>query len=156
MTLYCGLYLLQLDLAADKCKVVSYVDHIDIITFDYSINFIPLVRVTEVTDFGVKFFNDLTFSSHIDNICCKARQRASIIQNCFRSKDPTTLLKAFFIFVRSILEYCSNFLNPYKKSDIDKIESVQRPFTKRLNNMHDLQYTKRLDYKGLIALRLDV
>ena len=142
----------QLDLAADKCKIVSYVDHTDIITFDYSINSVPLVRVTEIIDLGIKFSNDLTFSSHIDDICCKARQRASIILNCFRSKDPATLLKAFITFVRPILEYCSNLWNPYKKSDIDKIESVQRRFTKRLNNMHDLQYTKRLELLGLDSL----
>ena len=41
-------------------------------------------------------------------------------------------MKAYKTFVRPILEYGSSVWNPYLIADIDKIESVQRNFTKKI------------------------
>ena len=46
--------------------------------------------------------------------------------------------------MRPILDYCSNLWNPFRKSDIILIESVQKRFTKRLNGLSGLQYAERL------------
>ena len=48
------------------------------------------------------------------------------------------------MYVRPILEYCSNVWSPYKTSDIQRIESVQRQFTKRLRGLNGVPYTDRL------------
>ena len=110
----------------------------------YAINSVPLLRVNDIVDLGVRFSNDFSFSLHIKDTCNKARRKASIILNCFKSKNKDMLFRAFKTFVRPTLEYCSNLWSPYRKSDIDLIESVQRRFTKRLNGMMGLQYADRL------------
>jgi len=112
--------------------------------YDYTINSIPLLRVNEIVDLGVKFSPNLSFSPHIKETCNKARRKASIILNCFKSKNKFVLFKAFVAFVRPILEYCSNLWNPFRKSEIILIESVQKRFTKRVNGMTGLQYAERL------------
>ena len=122
------------------------------IVYNYSVNSIPLLRVDNVLDLGVRFSQDLSFSLHIKAICNKARRKASIILNCFKSKNKVTLFKAFTVFVRPILEYCSNLWCPFRKSEIDLIESVQRRFTKRLNGMSGLQYSNRLKLLGAESL----
>jgi hypothetical protein len=134
----------QLNLAPDKCQVISFSYRQPSFLFNYSVNSIPLLRVNEVVDLGVKFSQNLSFSSHIKETCNKARRKASIILNCFKSKNKTNLFKAFNAFVRPTLEYCSNLWNPYRKSDIVLIESVQKRFTKRLSCMSGLQYADRL------------
>jgi len=53
---------------------------------------------------------------------------------CFKSRDPHLRFRAFCVYVRPLLEYCSSVWCPVYKTDIVKIEAVQRRFTKRLNS----------------------
>ena len=135
----------QLSLAADKCQIISFSNNKTAsLNYIYNINSIPLLRVNEVVDLGVRFLSDFSFSPHIKEMCNKARRKASIILNCFKSKNKEILFRAFTVFVRPTLDYCSNLWSPYRKSDIDLIESVQKRFTKRLYGLNGLQYSDRL------------
>ena len=69
---------------------------------------------------------------HIENISKKARVRGAMILNCFKCRNKEVLLKAFIAFVRPLLDYCSSLWSPFSKYDIDKLEKVQRRFTKDL------------------------
>src|SRR5207244_3806641 len=120
----------------------------------YIINSLPLLRVTDIIDLGVRFSQDFSFSSHINEMCSKARRKASIIFNCFKSKNKKILFRAFTVFVRPTLDYCSNLWSPYRKSDIDLVESVQKRFTKRLYGLSELSYSDRLKALGTESLEL--
>ena len=54
--------------------------------------------------------------------------------------------------VRTHLDYVSSVWSPYKKKDIDKIESVQRRVTKQLPGLKDMSYPERLKKLGLPIL----
>jgi len=56
--------------------------------------------------------------------------------------DSTDSVKAFCAFVRPVLEFSSEIWNPYFKTDIKKIENVQRRFTKAI--FPKLSYSERL------------
>src|SRR5579872_7559421 len=143
----------QMSLAAEKCQIISFANSkVLSIDYKYFLNSLPLLRVTDVLDLGVRFSQDFSFSSHINDKCNKARKKASIILNCFKSKNREMLFRAFVVFVRPILEYRSNLWCPYKKSEIDSIESVQRRFTKRLSGMAGLQYSERLNILRIESL----
>jgi hypothetical protein len=103
-----------------------------------------LPSVDNISDLGILLASDLSFSKQIDKLCSKARCRSAMILKSFQSRDNFLLFKAFVVYVRPILEYCSNVWSPYKVSDIKKIESVQRLFTKRLRGLKDLPYPDRL------------
>ena len=63
----------------------------------------------------------------------KASHPASLILKAFLSRDPNLLLKAFTVYVRALLEYCSYVWFPVYTTDIiELIERVQRTFTKLL------------------------
>ena len=47
------------------------------------------------------------FDKHINKIVTKAHQRAALILRCFKSRKPDVLFRAFTVYVRPILEYCS-------------------------------------------------
>ena len=87
-------------------------------------------------------------------MCNKARRKASIILNCFKSKNKNILFRAFNVFVRPTLDYCSNLWSPYRKAEIDLVESVQKRFTKRLYGMSGLQYPERLQMLSAETLEL--
>jgi len=65
----------------------------------------------------------------------KAHMRASQILRCFLSRDPLILIRAFNVYDRPIVEYCSLVWSPTAVRQINKIESVQRWFTKQIKSL---------------------
>jgi len=62
---------------------------------------------TAVKDLGVTIDCNLKYSKHIDNIVGRARQRVRLLLKCFVTRDADTLLRAFMVYIRPILEYAS-------------------------------------------------
>jgi len=58
-------------------------------------------------DLGITISNDLCPRLHINTIVAKAHKRANAIHRCFISKDVNTLMRAFIVYVRPIVEYNS-------------------------------------------------
>jgi len=63
-------------------------------------------------------------------------------------------MRAFIVYVRPIVEYCSVVWSPCLKQDIDSVEKVQRRFTKRLKGLKSMPYADRLRYLGVPSLEL--
>ena len=90
-------------------------------------------------------------------IASKANAQLKLILKSFLSYDPLTLARAFVIYVRPLLEYCSPVWCPYHKSDIETIENNQRTFTRKLFRMCNFApacYADRLTCIGLQRLEL--
>ena len=68
---------------------------------------------------------------------------------CFLSQNRTLLTKAFGTYVRPLIEYCCTTWSPHLQYLIDKIERVQRYFTKRLKGLWRVCYTEWLRILGL-------
>ena len=92
---------------------------------------VVLPIVNQMTDLGILIEDQLSFSPHIDTVCTKANQRAALILNCFYSCNKCLLIRAFIAYVRPLLEYCCTVWSPSKLGLIDKLENIQRRFTKR-------------------------
>ena len=110
--------------------------------------------VNEIKDLGIYVSNDLKFGSHINRMVAKASARANLIFKCFVSRDTATLIKAFKTYVRPILEYSSSVWSPVYRVEIDRIESVQRRFTKRLPGFAKYDYETRLSLLDIDSLEL--
>jgi hypothetical protein len=91
---------------------------------------------------------------HINRIVAKAFSRVNLIFKCFISKDIATLVRAFNVYVRPLLEYASCVWSPYHIADINQIEAVQRHFTKRLPGYTALSYKDRLKRLKMDTLEL--
>jgi len=142
----------QLNISISKCAVL-HLGRKNLI-YDYSLDGVTLPNVREMRDLGVLVNNNLSFSSHYAQITAKAHQRAGLILRCFKSRDPLILFRAFTVYVRPLLEYCSPVWCPVYKTNVIKIESVQRRFTKRLRGLAGLTYKERLQYLSAETLEL--
>ena len=103
-------------------------------------------------DLGILIDDQLSFSPHIDTVCTKAKQRATLILNCFYSRNKCLLIRAFIAYVRQLLEYCCSVWSPSKLGLIDKLENIQRRFTKRLHGVQHLSYSERLQLLKIDSL----
>jgi len=150
----------QLPISLQKCSVLhlgrNNLEH------SYTIHGVSLPNVKQVTDLGVLMDSNIRFNKHYRLIVNKAHHRASLILKCFLSRDSKLLFRAFTVYIRPLLEYCSPVWAPVYKCDIELIERVQRRFTKKLRGFRDLTYSERLrlldnaDTLELRRLKLDL
>ena len=101
------------------------------ITFNDTLNSLSLRRVSSVKDLGVLLDVKLSFVLHYDYICSKAfRMLGFIKRNSKDFKDFMTLKALYFFFVRSIVEFCSIVWSPFYQVHVDRIEGIQRSFSR--------------------------
>ena len=118
----------------------------------YQINLVALSHQAEIKDLGILFTSKLNFSNHISSIIGKAKQRLFLLRKSFTYSNNEALILAFKTYVIPILEYCSPVWSPHSQSEITRIESVQRGFTKKLKSFENLSYSERLSKSGLYSL----
>lgn len=92
--------------------------------------FIP--AKTAVRDLGVKVDRSLKFYSHIMGIVARAKQRILVLFKCFRIRSRYFLLRACNVYVRSLLDYDAIIWSPFNIQLTNRLESVQKYFTRRL------------------------
>ena len=142
----------QLGINESKCSVMHLGNGAS--NTPYRINQIQLPSVDKVCDLGVTYDNKLSFGDHIGNVVSKAYQRIYLIFRSFVLKNFELLKRAYITYVRPLLEYCTPVWSPHLIKNIEKIENVQRYFTRRLLPKNKNGYTDRLALLGLETLEL--
>ena len=72
----------------------------------------------------------------------KARKYTGWLLRSFFSRRPEVIISLYQTYVIPRLEYGSILWSPYKISDIEKIEAVQRTITSKVDRMINLNYHK--------------
>ena len=108
-----------------------------------------------VIDLGISYNSKLGFQDYIDEIVSKAFQRINLLFRSFISGNISILTRAAFItYARPLVEYCSCILSPHQLYLIQKIERVQKYFTRRALHGTDLHYKERLQVLNLESLEI--
>jgi ribonucleases P/MRP protein subunit RPP40 len=81
-------------------------------------------------DLGVLLTDKLRWSEHVAASVAKAHSVVRILKNTFRSRDPKIWRKLHTTYVRPLVEYAVQAWNPHLKSEINRIEQVQRTVTR--------------------------
>jgi len=133
----------QLQIAVSKCSTFRIFNPQwkiaeDIVNKSYSIDGSILPFADCIRDLGIHHDCRLKYDQHISIIVHNAYKRAALILKSFHSRDPQIIKRAYCVYVRPLLEFSSQIWSPHYKYLIDKIESVQRYFTKRLFGLSKL------------------
>lgn len=107
----------------------------------------------QVQDLGVRMSSQLSFSTHINMIVDKACSKSAWILSVFQNRSKDTMMTLYKSLVRPLLEYCCPLWNPFKVSDIQSIENVQRHFTSKIRGFESLCYWERLKELNLMSLQ---
>ncbi len=142
----------QIGVQPNKCFVL-HVGHNNP-RYDYSLGDVPLKKVEHARDLGVTMSADLKFNKHIEAICRSANVTANLILRTFKCKRPSFMMQLFNTFVRSKIEYASPIWNPQQIGLINRLESIQRRFTKRLPGLVNRPYVQRLLFLHAQSLEL--
>ena len=140
----------QLKVNPSKCELL----HLGVRNqrHNYSIDGEQVPKVNNCRDLGVKVSDDNKFSLHVTEIVRSAYHRLKQIRICFSCHDVDFRLHMYNIYVRPVLEYNTVIWSPHLLKNIDKIEGVQRLFTRTLAGMSNLTYDQRLQRLKLKSL----
>lgn len=123
----------KLQLNINKCNFISFTNRLIPLQQDYKINNITLIKVDTIKDLGVIFDSKLRFDLHIENIINKVFKMLGFVLRSTKDFNNTKCINILYnSLVRPQLEYCSVVWNPHHANCIQKIERVQRIFTKNI------------------------
>jgi hypothetical protein len=150
----------QLPIANSKCSVMYLGKNNPCLAAHLDNSGLSVVS-SSVRDLGVLFTPNLSCTPHCTMLYRKAFSQAFCILKAFKCNDVDILLKAYKTYVRPILESSSSVWNPHLVSDINRIEKVQKYFTRILFNRCffffpgvDPSYPSRLSLFGLEFLEI--
>ncbi len=84
----------------------------------------------------------------------KSESILAMIRRSFKYLDVTSYCAIYFALIRSRLEYSVCAWNPHLIQDVNKIERVQRRFTRMLPEMMGLSYSERLHRLNMQSLEV--
>jgi hypothetical protein len=147
----------KLAMNVDKCVSITFSRKFKSTSREYSLNGKTLMQVDSVRDLGVDFEAGLSFSKHISKSISSALRVLGFIRRFSQDfRDPMILKILYCSLVRPHLEYGSIVWSPRSAKDVNRIEAVQRKFTKiicfRLIPQRNLSYFDRCAYLGLETL----
>ena len=109
-----------------KCTVIHVTRSKTAIPSQYTLYGETLESVSSSKYLGVTIYDCLTWNYHIQNMVTSANETMGFLRRNIRTKDPGIREVAYKTLVCPILEYSSPVWSPYTKSNIHRIEMVQR------------------------------
>nr|CAD2209582.1 unnamed protein product [Meloidogyne enterolobii]CAD2209606.1 unnamed protein product [Meloidogyne enterolobii] len=99
---------------------------------EYSIHGLKVQETECIRDLGVLIDSKISFNNHINMIIKNAYLKSFQIIRIIKSRDLNLLVNIYKTYIRSQLEYATEVWNPQMKYQIDKIEKIQKLFTKNI------------------------
>ena len=125
-----------------KCQLMRLGNnHTD---YQYKICEIYLEETTSEKDLRIYIDNKLRLSDHIDAAVNEANRLVGLIRRSYEHLDGDSLVQLHKAFVRPHLEY-GHVIWPLRfKTNLYKVENVQKRMTKLIPQIRDLEYPERL------------
>lgn len=146
-------------LNTSKCSFISFTRKLKRIDTSYSLDSVVLDRVDEIRDLGVTLDSKLKFATHVNNIVKNAAKILGFLKRALRGfKQNRTRIILYNSMVRSCLEYSSTAWNPVYAAPSQRLESIQRAFTRYLAFLtpcisHKQSYYERLSFFNMNTLK---
>jgi len=140
----------HLKVNVSKCHILHL--HKNNPLVDYYFNHIRLDPCYIINDIGVDIDSLLHFDKNVDHIVAKAYFRIGLLFRRFISRNLHVFRQAYITFIRPLLEYASKVWSPHLIMHINSLERVQRHFTMRITELHDLYYQECLSVLNLVTL----
>ena len=121
---------------AKKCYILSVNQkHSHFYELDNTI----LQQVKNSRYLGLTFSDDLKWNAHVNNTVKKANSTLGLIRRNFYHCPASTRKTAYIALVRSTLEYGAPIWDPSSKTEVDKLEQVQRRAARLLKTTTSLE-----------------
>ena len=77
----------------------------------------------------------MTFNENIEIMVKRGKRMAGWVLRTFQTRDKDVMLTLFKALIRPFIEYGCQVWNPHNIGEINKLENIQRAFTRRIEGM---------------------
>lgn len=116
----------EMEFNPSKCVVLNICKKNHKLSFNYRLHGQILEVVDSAKYLGVTISQDLSWNKHIDKTCTTANKSLAFVRRNLKTKNENIRKVAYKTLVRPQLEYASVVWSPHTKSNINKLEKVQR------------------------------
>ena len=116
----------EMEFHPQKCTVLPITRSLNPNINSYQLHRHTLESVQSAKYLGVTLTKNLSWDTHIDNVCNKANKTLGFLRRNLKIGSTKVKETAYKTFVRPILEYACTVWDPYTQEQIDKLEAVQR------------------------------
>ena len=86
------------------------------------------------------------FTDHINHVCAKVNQKSGWIMRTFIRRDEYFLKFMWKTYMQGHIDYCSQLWQPMQSHLLQRIEGLQRAYTKKAPEISHLSYWERLKH----------
>ena len=101
-------------------------------------------RKEKLRDLGIIMNDKAEFSDHVNNVCSKVNQKVGWILRSFMRRTPDFMQFMWKTYVQGHIDYCSQLWQPLQSGQLQKIEGLQKAYTKRTPQVSHMNYWERL------------
>lgn len=94
--------------------------------FNYSTSDQVLSEVEQYKYLGLLVTNKLSWNTHIDNVAANALRKLFFLRRTLKLATPQVRILAYKSIIRPMLEYAVVIWDPFTKSNIEKLERIQK------------------------------
>lgn len=106
------------------------------LNFRYHVGNCYLDAVSSYKYLGVVFTSDLRWNEHTTYITNKAMKKLGYLRRTLGNSTKEVKLLAYKTYIRPVLEYAAPVWDPYTRTNIDKLERVQRKAVRFIFNSY--------------------
>lgn len=136
-SLWCNTW--QMKVNVTKSKLLTFTGQRTPAIRNYTLQTLPLEKVSSYKYLGVTFSDDLTWNTHINTVVSSACKSLGYIKRNLHSTPHCVKLTAYKSFVRAKLDYANFIWWPHQAYLINKLESVQNKASRFIS--HDYSRT---------------
>lgn len=86
------------------------------------------------------------FTNYVNFVIAKGKQRAGWILRSFRRRNPEFMKHMWKTYMLGHRDYCSQLWQPLQSGMLQRIENLQKSFTKKIPHISHLNFWERLSY----------
>ena len=143
-------------LNGDKFQLLRYGEDEELksLTSYFDCNGKKIEETPRAKDLGIIMTSNGNFEEHINVTVQKAYDMMGWVLRTFITRDRKPMLTLYKSLILARLDYCSALWNPNGSAYlINKIEKVQRVFTRRVNGTEGMNYWDRLKHLRLYSVQ---
>lgn len=116
----------NMELNVEKSVYMKITKKVKKLSFPYNIASKALIEVNQYKYLGVTITNNLSWNTHISNICKSSFRKLCFLRHKLKQAPHNTRLTAYYSLIRPKLEYACTVWDPYTKRNTDALEMIQR------------------------------
>ena len=102
-------------------------------------------RKENTRDLGVIINDKLNFNNHVDKVVQNTKRKMGLLSRTFEGREKGLMMKLWKTYCIPVLDYGSPlYVNPEKKTQLKRLENLQRQWTKKIEGMNQMSYWERL------------